>query len=77
MRLRLAEIESAARKQQSLTGKEDAVCAFVLPGKWPRGGKKRLFGKNGGPFGECLAEYEDAVLCAFKANEIIAYMERL
>lgn len=60
--------------QQKLTGKKDCVVSYVIPGKWPRSGKKRLCGKYGGPLGECLAEYEHDVLCAFKADEVIAFL---
>ncbi len=64
------DIVMAAYKQQQLTGKKDADVALVIPGKWPDGGSKRLFGRKG-PLGRCVAEYEDSVLCLFKADELI------
>lgn len=66
------EMILAAHKQQKLTGRKDADVAFVIPGKWPDGGKKRLAGRVG-PLGTCMAEYEDAVLCLFKADEVLSY----
>ena len=36
------------------------------------GGRKRLF-KQSGPLGRCMAEYEDAVLCLFKADEVLRH----
>lgn len=65
-----------AYKQQQLTGKKDADVAFVIPGKWPASGRKRL-AKRSGPFGRCMAEYEDAVLCLFKADEVITFLAPL
>lgn len=62
----------AAHNQQKLTGRKDADVSFVIPGAWPNGGKKRLAGKAG-PLGDCVAEYEDAVLCVFKADEVISF----
>lgn len=62
----------AAYDQQLLTGKKDAAVSFVIPGKWPANDKKRLADKRG-PVGQCLAEYEDAVLCMFRADEVIAF----
>jgi len=66
----------AAKKQQELTGKQDADVSFVIPGKWPSGGKKRL-ARNKGPIGQCLAEYENCVLCLFKSNEVILFAEKI
>ncbi len=31
-----------------------------------------MFGKQG-PLGNCIAEYEDSVMCVFKADEVISY----
>ena len=71
------EMILAAKKQQDLTGKKDAAVSFMIPGKWPeRGDKKRLAGRKG-PLGNCAAEYEDAVLCIFKADEVIAFAAKL
>lgn len=65
------EMVAAAYKQQQLTGRKDAAVSFMLPGKWPiRTDTKRLFGRKG-PIGQCVAEYEDAVLVAFQADEVI------
>jgi hypothetical protein len=67
------EMVVAAYKQQQLTGKKDADVAVVSPGKWPaKGDAKRLCGRKG-PLGRCMAEYEDAVLCLFKADEVIRF----
>jgi len=65
----------AAKKQQDLTGRKDADVALVIPGKWPDGGTKRLAGMRG-PRGRCVAEYEDAVLCLFKADAVIAFCSK-
>lgn len=69
------EMILAAKKQQDLTGKPDAAVSFVVPGKWT-GDTKRLVGRKG-PLGQCVAEYEDAVLCIFKADEVIAFAAKL
>ena len=67
------EMVAAAYNQQQLTGKKDAAVSFIIPGAWPAtGNRKRLAGRKG-PLGQCLAEYEDAVLCAFRADEVIAF----
>lgn len=66
----------AAKKQQNLTGNVKADVAFVIPGKWPKGDRKRLCGRAG-PYGKCMAEYEDAVLCLFAADEVIAFAAKL
>ena len=63
---------AAAYKQQQLTGRKDADVSFIISGKWPEGQHKRLNGRKG-PLGRCIAEYEDAVLCLFKANEVVRY----
>jgi hypothetical protein len=65
------DIVAAAYNQQQRTGKKDADVSLVIPGKWPPSGKKRLFGRGGGPLGRCIVEYEDAVLCLFRADELI------
>ncbi len=71
------EIVAAAYKQQQLTGKKDADVSLFVRGKWPtNGNRKRLFGRKG-PMGQCVAEFEDAVLCLFKANELISAMAPL
>lgn len=69
------EMIMAAKKQQELTGKPDAAVSFVIRGKWS-GNTKRLAGRKG-PLGQCVAEYEDAVLCIFKADEVIAFAAKL
>ena len=56
-------------------GRDDCTIALVIPGKWPRGGKKRLDGRAG-PLGIAIGEYEDAVLCTFAANDVVAYCAR-
>lgn len=67
------EMVAAAYKQQQLTGRKDADVSFIIMGKWPaKGYFKRLAGKRG-PLGRCVAEYEDAVLCLFKADEVIRF----
>jgi len=72
-----AGLIAAAVKQQELTGRDDADVSFVIPGKWPaKGNHKRLAGRRG-PLGPCVAEYEDSVLCLFKANEVIAFVRQL
>lgn len=65
---------AAAAKQQELQQKQDAAAvSFFIRGKWPTNGNtKRLDGRKG-PLGYCSAEFEDSVLCIFKANEIISY----
>ncbi len=72
MTMKLSDVVAAAQKQQKLTGKQDAVVSLVIPGKWPASGKKRLCGRRG-PLGQCMAEYEDAVMCLFKADELLAF----
>ncbi len=67
------EIILAAQKRQKQTGTQDAEIAIVIRGKWPNGGKKRLAGRAG-PFGQCIAEYEDSVLCLFKADQVISFL---
>lgn len=67
-----SEMILEAHNQQKLTGRKDADVAFVIPGSWPKNDRKRLCGKRG-PLGQCMAEYEDAVLCLFKANEVISF----
>lgn len=62
----------AAKKQQDLTNNKSADVAFVIPGKWPASGKKKLAGKIG-PLGQCVAEYEDACLCLFAADAVISF----
>lgn len=69
------EMILAAHKQQKLTGRKDCYVTFVIPGKWPDGGKKRLAGRTG-PLGTCMAEYKDAVLCLFKADEVLTFCSR-
>ena len=64
------EVVKAAYTQQQLTGREDADVALVIKGQWPPNGRKRLFGRKG-PLGKCMAEYEDSVLCLFRADELI------
>lgn len=63
---------AAAYNQQQLTGRKDADVAFVIMGEWPDSGRKRLAGKRG-PLGRCMAEYEDSVMCLFKADEVIRF----
>jgi len=71
------EMILSAKKQQDLTGRKDAVVSFMIRGKWPDSGdSKRLAGRKG-PLGQCLAEYEDAVLSAFRADEVIAFAAKL
>ncbi len=71
------EMILAAKRQQDRTGKKDAAVSFVIPGKWPdNGDRKRLAGRKG-PLGQCMAEYEDAVLCLFKADEVITFAAKL
>ena len=71
------EMILAAKTPQDLTGKPDAAISFVIPGKWPdRSDFKWLAGRKG-PLGQCVAEYEDAVLCVFKADEVIAFAAKL
>lgn len=70
-------ILQAAKKQQQLTGKQDADVSFLVKGSWPaKGERKRLFLRSG-PYGHCVAEYEDSVLCVFKANEVIEAVEKV
>jgi len=69
------EIVMAAYSQQKRTGKKDADVAIVIKGKWADKGK-RLWGKKGGPLGQCMAEYEKDVLCLFKADELISYASK-
>lgn len=71
------QMVALACQQQQLTGRKDADVAFIVPGKWPDSGKKRLFGRKGGPVGQCIGEDEDAVLCLFKADEVIRACSRL
>jgi hypothetical protein len=65
----------AAKKQQDLTGKKDAAVSFIIPGPWPPSGTKRL-AKRQGPVGQCVAEYEDACLCLFKADAVIKWCSK-
>lgn len=72
----VTDMIASAKTQQDLTGNPAADVAFVIPGKWPDGGdRKRLLGRRG-PYGQCVAEYEDAVLCVFKADEVIRFLTR-
>lgn len=73
--MRLRDLITLAKHQQQFIGKDDADVSFVIPGSWPRSGRKRLFGRHGGPLGRCIAEHEDSVLCVFAANEVIAAAE--
>jgi hypothetical protein len=66
----------AAKNQQDRTGRKDAAVTFIIGGSWPTGGTKKLAGKIG-PKGRCLVEYEDAVLCEFKADAVIAFCSKL
>lgn len=73
----LGEMILAAVKQQKLTGRKNADVAFVIPGKWPANGDyKRLCGRKG-PLGRCMAEYEDAVMCLFRADEVITFAAKM
>lgn len=66
-----------AKFQQSLTGKLDADVSFVVPGKWPKkGDQKRLAGRRG-PLGQCVSEEQRGLVVLFKADEVIAFLERL
>ena len=65
-----------AYKQQQLTGKKDADVIFVVKGKWPDSGKKRLLGKHGGPLGTCVAEFEFDCLVLFKADQVISFLAK-
>lgn len=64
-------LTAQAYNQQQLTGNKQAAVSVFVKGKWPDSGRKRLFGKSG-PYGVCAAEYEDSVMCLFKADEVIA-----
>lgn len=66
------QLVAQAYRQQELTGRADADVSVFVPGKWPDAGRKRLDGRKG-PLGRCAVEYEDAVMCLFKADELIAY----
>lgn len=71
--MRLEDLKQAALKQQELTQRTDAPVVFFVNGKWPNGDRKRLAGKRG-PLGRCLVEYEDCVMCEFKANEVLDFV---
>ena len=54
-----------------------AVMVLVVPGRWPTvGDSKRLAGRRGGPLGRCISEKKAAVICAFKAAEVLAWCEK-
>lgn len=67
----IEDIEKAAKKQQELTGRPDATVTFLIPGKWPKSGKKQLF-RGMSLVGDCVNEERNAVLVAFRADEVLA-----
>ena len=75
--MNISEALEHCRKQQNLTGKDDATVGFFLPGQWGKTNKKRLC--KGGPAGEIVQDNLDGrgVYVLFKANEVIAYMTKV
>lgn len=59
----------------SLGIKNNGIQLFV-PGSWPETGRKKLAGRFGGPYGECVAELEDGCLCVFNPQEILDWLDK-
>lgn len=50
---------------------------YLVPGKWPKSGRKPLDGKRG-PKGKCIADFPgtDGVYCSFDAAAVLTYLEK-
>lgn len=49
-----------------------------MSGEWPKSGDRKRLDRRSpkSPLGYCACEYEDSVLCVFKADEVIAYAQK-
>lgn len=56
-------------------GIEPKIALFLKGRKWPSSGRTKLFGRHGGPFGECVSECEDGCIAVFSARAVVAAIE--
>jgi hypothetical protein len=67
-------LESIARSTE--LGIKPEVALFLKGRKWPASGRVNLFGRHGGPLGQCVSEEEDGVIAVFSAREVVDAIEK-
>ena len=72
---KMQEMIDYCRKQQKLQGMPDAKAVFRIPRYYKRGNKVRLWVLRG-PSGDVLSKGTNYCIGSFKADAVIAFLER-
>lgn len=72
----ILEEARAAISRAEQFGIKPTISLFFKNRKWPKTGRTRLFGRNGGPSGECVLEKQGGLIARFSATEVVEAIEK-
>ena len=64
-----AALDSIARSTE--LGVTPQIAVLLKGRKWPKSGRVKLFGRHGGPYGQCVSEEEGGVIALFSARDVV------